>query len=161
MIKDALIAAERFFTKVQLSWTPEVPEPQTFLDKMWGEAQPEESDDDFEVDYGTGEEKETKAAPVRQHWSDLMEEVGFSKDEVYCYWQLEKLDITQDWEIRLWSAEAASLNPWISVCDWLSSPAQFEDKKLSREAYWLGSDAMIKVMSRILFKMLDRTERYC
>ena len=38
MIRDALIAAERFCTKIQLVWTPEVPEPQTLLDKMWGEA---------------------------------------------------------------------------------------------------------------------------
>ena len=53
MIMDALIAAERLFTKAQLVWTPDVPDPQSFLDNMWGEAQPEDPDDDFEVDYGS------------------------------------------------------------------------------------------------------------
>ena len=84
-----------------------------------------------------------------------MQEAGFSEDEANSYGQLEGLDITPEQEIKPWSAEAASLNPWISVRGWLNSPAQLENKDRSKEAYWIGSDAMVRFMPEILFKNIE------
>ena len=86
---------------------------------------------------------------------------GFSEEELADFKGLSGVTITPEHEIKSWSVESVFLNPWISVRDWLNFPEQISDKSHGAEAYWIGSDAMVRTVPGILLKLFARTERYC
>ena len=69
------------------------------------------------------------------------------------------LSVTPETEIKAWSSEEESLNPWVAVEKWYRSYLSHEDMDRGK-AYWFGSDNVVRYMPHLLIKQLGKIEKY-
>jgi hypothetical protein len=128
---------------------------------MWGPEDDPSSDDEMSVDYSRDSEAE-EAAPHADNWGDWRSMAlgqGMTEAEIDEYGDFPTLTVTPEWEIKAWSPEEESLNPWVAVEKWYRAN-QLPNNLDQGEAYWFGSDDLARYMPHMLIKQLGLMEKY-
>ena len=97
---------------------------------------------------------------AEKDWRAILTEVGFSDEDIAPYILVPELVITPEHEVRLWSENRTSLNPWISVQKDLDSSSTGHYKDSVCGSYWIGSKKVLDHFPNLLIKTLKHVEKY-
>ena len=113
------------------------------------------------VDYSRGSEvgEDDQRATNVNDWKSMVAEHGMTEDEIGEYKSLPALPVTPESEIKAWSSEEESLNPWVAVEKWYRSYLSRDDMDRGK-AYLFGSDNVVRYMPHLLIKQLGKMEKY-
>ncbi len=129
---------------------------------MWGsDDSPPQDDDEMSVDYSIDsevDENDQRDTNVND-WKAMVAEHWMTKGEIDEYERLPALSVTPESEIKTWSSEEESLNPWVAVEKWCRPYLSHGDMDRGK-AYWLGSDNVVRYMPHLLIKQLGKIEKY-
>ena len=84
---------------------------------------------------------------------------GFPEADFAEYEGFTTIKVTPEGEIKPWSPDEESLNPWVAVEKWLKDNPLYSTLDQG-EAYWVGSDDLTRYMPHMLIKQLAFSAKY-